>query len=80
MTSLSLHASADTGTIGIMHLKRYWQKSIYKREGSIPQSAFPEEWNLDFTLLSALGLGLEQTVTYLYQQKPDFNEFEDWIL
>ncbi|HEY0679303.1 MAG TPA: phytanoyl-CoA dioxygenase family protein [Chitinophagaceae bacterium] len=75
-----LSSSTQTGTIGIMHLRRYWEKSIAKREGSLPQNAFQEEWNLDTTLLSALGLGLEQTILYLYQESPAFNEFEQWIL
>lgn len=63
-----------------MHLKRYWEKSLAKRDGSIPQQAFQEEWNLDFTLLNTLGLGLEQAIRYLYQQKPAFEEFEEWIV
>ncbi len=63
-----------------MHLKRYWQKSIAKREGRLSQQAFEEEWNLDFTLLGALGLGLEQTIKYLYLEKPSFEDFEQWII
>src|SRR5688572_13235072 len=72
--------STEIGSIGVMHLKRYWQKSKAKREGHIPQQAFLEEWNLDFTLLSALGLGLEQTIQYLYLENPSFEEFEKWII
>lgn len=63
-----------------MHLKRFWEKSIAKREGSLTQQAYQEEWNLDFTLLSALGLGLEPTMRYIYQEKPGFEEFEKWII
>ena len=72
--------STEIGSIGVMHLKRYWQKLKGKREGWLLQQAYEEEWNLDFTLLSALGLGLEQTVKYLYLEKPSFDEFEQWIM
>ncbi|HYE55851.1 MAG TPA: phytanoyl-CoA dioxygenase family protein [Chitinophagaceae bacterium] len=72
--------SRETGRIGIMHLKRYWEKSLAKRGGTLPQNAFQEEWTLDTTLLCALGMGLEQTIQYLYHQTPDFHEFENWIL
>jgi len=31
-------------------------------------------------MLSILGLGLEQTVRYLYLTAPSFNEFEKWVV
>jgi hypothetical protein len=76
----SLTPSTETGTLGIMHLKRYWHKSMLKRAGALPQKAFEEEWNTDNTLLAALGLGLEQTITYLFIESPTFEEFEQWVL
>ena len=80
MKAIEFSSSTEKGSIGIMHLKRYWEKSLAKRDGSISQQAFQEEWNLDFTLLNTLGLGLEQTIKYLYQEKPGFDAFERWIL
>lgn len=77
---MELTLSKETGSIGIMHLKRYWQKTMAKREGTLSQKAFEEEWNLDVTLLSALGLGLEQTVTYLFHENPAFDQFEQWVI
>ena len=80
MEAVGLVASTDTGKIGIMHLKRYWDKAMARRNGVLSQQSFEEEWNLDITLLSALGLGLEQTVKYLFLENPDFEQFEDWVL
>ena len=77
---MQLAQSTETGSIGIMHLKRYWEKGIARRNGSLPDNTYQEEWNLDVTLLCALGLGLEQTITYLYQSTPHFDEFEQWVL
>ena len=51
-----------------------------KREGRLSQQAYEDEWNLDLTLLSALGLGLEPTIKHLYLEKPSFEEFEKWII
>lgn len=76
---VELSASNETGKIGIMHLKRYWDKARAKRTGTLQQRQ-EDEWNLDVTLLSALGLGLEQTVKYLFLEQPAFEQFENWVL
>ncbi len=80
MQNTALIPSKETGSIGIMHLKRYWNKAMARKTGTLPQEALEEEWNLDVTLLSALGLGLEQTIKYLFLEGPRFEEFEQWIL
>ncbi|HYG14434.1 MAG TPA: phytanoyl-CoA dioxygenase, partial [Bacteroidia bacterium] len=72
--------SSEVGSLGVMHLKRYWAKAMAKRCGTLQQGDLPEEWNTDKTLLSVLGLGLEQTTRYLYVEAPSFTEFEVWIL
>jgi hypothetical protein len=71
--------SGETGKLQIMHLKRYWSKSILKREGKLQYNAFHDEGNIDTMLLNALGLGLEQTVQYVYCDAPSFEQFESWI-
>ncbi len=75
-----LASSDETGKLGIMHLKRYWSKSMAKRSGQIKMNDLENEWQTDVTLLSALGLGLEQTIRYIYNEHPDFAGFEDWVL
>lgn len=75
-----LTLSNETGSIGIMHLKRYWHKAMAKKEGALAHTAYEDEWNLDITMLSALGLGLEQTIKYLFLENPGFPEFEQWIV
>ena len=46
-----------------MHLKRYWNKSILKREGKIAQWELNDEWQLDVTLLGVLVLGIEEGIS-----------------
>src|ERR1019366_2381015 len=38
------------------------------------------DWLFDQILLSGLHLALEETMQYLYQSGPSFEEFERWIL
>jgi len=76
---LEIIPSAETGKLNVMHLKRYWNKSILKREGKLPPGSYQDEWTMDTTLLKVLGLGLEQTMTYVYRGSPSFEQFETWI-
>ncbi len=75
-----LPLTIETGNLQIMHLKRFWSKSRAKRDGTLAHDALIEEWPVDVNLLSTLGLGLEQTIRYIYNTNPTFSEFEDWIL
>jgi hypothetical protein len=81
MRSISpLTPSIETGKLPVMHLKRFWEKSLLKREGKLLNYDPKEEWRLDKILLFALGLGLEQTTTYIFETAPTFEQFEDWII
>jgi len=51
-----------------------------KKEGKIGTDAYTDEWKKDTTLLAVMGLGLEQTIQYVYLETPSFDEFENWIL
>eukprot|EP01037_Dinobryon_pediforme_P000814 gene814-818_t len=68
------------GTLEVKHLKRYWHKCILKRQGALEQDAFADEWRVDTTLLTVMGLGLEQSIQYVYGSAPSFQEFENWIV
>lgn len=72
--------SLVSGNLGVLHLKRYWEKNRLMRTRQLRQDAFAEEWNIDNTLLAVLGLGLEQTIRHLYDAADDFTAFENWIL
>ncbi|MFB9840833.1 phytanoyl-CoA dioxygenase family protein [Mucilaginibacter ginsenosidivorans] len=71
---------SETGKLGIMHLKRFWNKVLLKRENKLSQNDWQDEWQLDRTLLSALGLGLEQCLIYIFRETPSFGKFETWII
>ena len=78
--ALSLADSTANCSLGVLHLKRYWDKAQLKKTGKLQQDALAEEWNIDNTLLAVLGLGIEQTIKQLFLNSGDFASFENWIL
>jgi len=62
---IALATSTEPGSLGVLHLKRYWDKNRLLRAEKLAPDALADEWNIDTTLLSVLGLGLEQTITWL---------------
>jgi len=78
MTPLELAPTDETGAIPVFHLKRFWSRvALARRQRMSVRSA---EWNRDRLCLSVLGVGLEETMRYLYNEQPDFAAFEDWVL
>jgi len=76
----SLAPFSETGKLNIMYLKRYWGKALLKRANNLPADISHNEWQLDKTLLFTLGVGLEQTMKYIFSTAPTFDEFEEWII
>ena len=70
-----LPAASETGSLGVMHLKRAWAR--FKTSGQAPHD--PQEGHRDRLVFHALGLGLEQTIQFLGQTNPSFEAFEAWI-
>lgn len=80
ISDFTLPPSTETSASGLMHVKRFWSKVMLKRTNQIDEEFWKKEWELDKTLLSVLGVGLEQTLTYVFQYAPAFEEFEKWIV
>jgi ectoine hydroxylase-related dioxygenase (phytanoyl-CoA dioxygenase family) len=69
---------AILGRWQIPHLHRYWQRAITVQTGPTPPN---DEWDLDNTLLSGLGLNILETSRYLNNNRQSsFEAFEDWII
>lgn len=80
MKSASNHAIADateTGSTGIYQLKRLWSKAI---AGPDVVNLYPDEMQLDSSLIDILGIGLLPTYQFLYGQRPGFEDFENWVI
>jgi ectoine hydroxylase-related dioxygenase (phytanoyl-CoA dioxygenase family) len=68
-----LAASNDTGFTGVYQLKRIWSRAL------LGPVANDDEWQLDNTVLSLLGIGLLPAFSFLHHQQPDFDSFEKWV-
>lgn len=70
--------SEETGRLGVRHLKRFWARSLAQRGGAFVEQN-EKDWRFDNLVLNGLGLPLEETINYLLQFAPDFDEFENRI-
>jgi hypothetical protein len=64
------------GSLSVPHLHRLWQRH---RMGGGPASD-AAEWAKDRAVIYGLGLGLRETLDFLYAASPSFAQFEDWIV
>lgn len=71
-----LPTATETGSLGVMHLKRAWARNRIGLTHPLPHD--PREAHRDRLVYHALGLGLEQTIKFL-GVAPTFDAFEDWI-
>jgi hypothetical protein len=76
---VDLPPATETGALGICQLKRLWARNLAGRKGHrLPVDL--REKHLDHLVIDAVGLGLEQTMQYLFAAAPTFDEFERWIV
>src|ERR1700689_1943293 len=75
----SLAPATETGALGLYQLKRLWSRSMAARAGRYLPTTLHDR-HLDHLVIHASGLGLEQTVSFLGQEAPSFEEFERWIV
>ena len=76
---MTLAESTEPGRLGVLHLKRFWQKADLRRRRLLEGRAHHDEGKMDTTLLAVLGLGLEQTMKQVYLETGSFEAFEDWV-
>ena len=76
---LELPPATETGALGVYQLKRLWARNAADRRAQGLRVDHREK-HLDHLILDALGLGLEQTIQYLFAVTPTFEQFERWIV
>ncbi len=77
-TPIILSEPSETGSLGVLQLKRLWSRTLASRSGKPVRNV--AEQQLEHLVTDALGLGFEQTQQYLFQNAPSFEEFERWIV
>jgi hypothetical protein len=75
---LHIAPSTEVGSLGVVHLKRLWSAVMAQRQGARLERQ--DEDDLDKQVLNALGLGLHQSLSHLYDHAPSFAEFEAWVV
>jgi hypothetical protein len=70
--------------LGIPHLRDLWSRTLEKRHGtSAPTNGAVNgvaRFDRDKLVVFGLGLGLRETLTFLYEEAPEFDAFERWII
>lgn len=74
-----LAAATESGLLGVFWLKRLWSRAMAARRGVVAPVSRHER-RLDYLVIHALGVGLEQTTTHLGREAPSFDAFERWIV
>ena len=72
--------SHDTGTLGVMHLRRYWARTQLMHRGRVDQEEARKEWKLDNIVSDGLGLGLEEFIPFIFQPGLEFSALEAWVV
>ena len=73
-------SSDEKGSLGVLHVKALWSRTLKKQSGQSSDSTSADDWVKDNTLICGLRLGLRETFEYLHGQNPSLEQFEQWIL
>jgi hypothetical protein len=71
---------AETGSLGIIHLKRFWSQKISARMQVIQDPPTAGDLVAEKVLLAGLKLGIRETLDFLMNAVPSFEQFEAWVL
>lgn len=63
--------------LGVPHLREMWSRTLARRGANEPYD--PAAWAADRLVMDGLGLGLHETLEFLFTRTPDFAVFENWI-
>lgn len=70
--------------LAIPQLEDFWSRTLGKRSGSgampATETARSVQFARDTALIHALGVGLRETFSYMYEQTPSFEELARWIV
>ncbi|HTB81463.1 MAG TPA: phytanoyl-CoA dioxygenase family protein [Opitutaceae bacterium] len=71
--------AGETGTLGIVYLKRFWSQKITAQTQTLPGAITAGDLVAENVLLAGLRLGVRETLDFLMQTAPSFEEFEAWV-
>jgi hypothetical protein len=63
--------------LGVPHLREMWSRTLARRGANEPND--PAAWAADRVVMNGLGLGLHETLGFLFDRVPDYTAFENWV-
>src|SRR5215471_2271312 len=66
-------------TIAVPQLRRLWSRTCENNPGRGKAPFDPVEAAADKLAIWGLGLGLHETLQFLYDRRPGFDDFQAWI-
>lgn len=73
-------SSGVAGTLGVLHLPRFWSKVLMDAKGVLHEDYPACGMGYDQMVLDALGLDKETTLAYIADSSPTYPQFEAWVL
>lgn len=73
-------SSGVAGTLGVLHLPRFWSKVLMDAKGVLHEDYPACGMGYDQMVLDALGLDKETTLAYIADNSPTYPQFEAWVL
>jgi hypothetical protein len=58
-------------------LEKFWERTLNPAAINISEES--SSWNKEIEMLYRLGIGMEETLRYLYFEKPSFESFKCWV-
>lgn len=74
-----LISSGVSGPLGVLHLPRLWLKVSLEARGKLADGYPGIGAGYDSMVLSALGLDADAVKTFIRENRPTYQQFEDWI-
>lgn len=59
-------------------LETFWKRIVHP--SAIPTATDNKSWDKEIKTLYQLGIGMEDTLQFLYIEKPDFETFKAWVI
>jgi hypothetical protein len=76
---IPLISSLCRGPLGAAQLPRFWWKNLLHATDRLDPGYPHNSGGLDRWVVELLGLDMDQTQAYLWSEKPDYLDFEDWV-
>ncbi|MBV8245848.1 MAG: DUF5069 domain-containing protein [Candidatus Eremiobacteraeota bacterium] len=73
-------STKTSGTSGIVHLPRLWQKLLLFQAGLLPEDYDACGDGFDAMTLNAFGIKKQEAIDFISGHKPSYVEFENWVI